>query len=326
MRVLVTGAAGFIGSHTCEHLLARGDDVVGLDNLNDHYSPIQKRINLECITATATKSGTFRFVEADIRNRDELAGLVAAEQFDCVIHLAAMVGVRASLDDPWVYQEVNLVGTLNVLEAVRALAIPSNLVLASTSSVYGQTTVRPFVETDNCDRPVAPYAASKRAAEMLAYSYHHLYGLDVTALRFFTVYGPRGRPDMMAYKVLASTCGGETVPYYKAGQMHRDWTYVQDIVEGIVAAADRRLGYECINLGRGQPVLVADFVQLLAESCGRSPKLKEQPMPGADVEYTFADTSKAQRLLGYAPKVSVREGVDKFCQWFEKNRGTALLG
>jgi len=174
----------------------------------------------------------------------------------------------------------------------------------------------PFAETENADRPLAPYAASKRAAELLGFTYHHLHGLDVTALRFFTVYGPRGRPDMMAYKVLDSAYGGDAVPYYNNGQMHRDWTFVDDIVSGVVAAADRRLGYEVINLGRGEPVLLADFVESLERLAGKKPNLIPKPMLSADVEYTFADISKARRLLDYEPKVSVAEGTQRFFEWY----------
>lgn len=318
MRVLVTGGAGFIGSHTCEALLARGDEVVAFDNLNAYYDTNRKRQNLREVAASSPAENRFRFVEGDVRDRAALEELVASESFDTVVHLAAMVGVRASQDDPWLYQDVNCTGTLNVLEAVRKQAKPANIVMASTSSVYGRTEIRPFVETDACDRPLAPYAASKRAAELLGFTYHHLYGLDITALRFFTVYGPRGRPDMMAYKVLASTRGGSVVPYYKAGQMHRDWTYVADITQGVVSAADRRLGYECINLGRGEPVLVADFVDLLTKRSGGKPQLDVKPMPGTDVEFTFADIRKAEKLLDYRPQTSAKEGIDQFCLWFEQ--------
>lgn len=321
VSVLVTGAAGFIGSHAAAKLLERGDQVVGLDNLNDYYSPERKRKNLAEVAACAARPGQFEFVEGDIRDRTLLGELLAKHDITAIVHLAAMAGVRISVEDPWLYYDVNLTGTLNLLEAVRARSGAGriNFVFASTSSAYGRTEVVPFIETDRADQPLAPYPASKRAAEMLGFTYHHLHGLDFTALRFFTVYGPRGRPDMMAYKVLDSAFGGEAVPYYNGGQMHRDWTYVDDIVAGIIAAADRRLGYQIINLGRGEPVLLADFVDTLEGLAQRKPRLTPMPMSDADVKYTYADIKKARELLDYAPQVSVQEGVRRFFDWYVKN-------
>lgn len=318
-RVLVTGAAGFIGSHCVEAFLRRGDRVVGLDNLNDYYSPARKRKNLDEVRQSAATPGQFEFIEGDIRDRARVRELVAT-RFDAIVHLAAMAGVRASVDDPWLYTDVNLTGTLNLLDAAREHGKP-NFVFASTSSAYGATTAIPFVETDPCDRPLAPYPASKRAAELLGHCYHHIHGLDFTALRFFTVYGPRGRPDMMAFKVLDTMRLGNEVPLYNGGQMHRDWTFVGDIVAGVVAAADRRLGYEVINLGRGEPVLLAEFVRALEGLAGRAARLVPAPMMDADVAYTFADVSKARRLLGYDPRVSVAEGTRRFFDWYVENVG-----
>jgi UDP-glucuronate 4-epimerase len=316
-RILVTGAAGFIGSHTAAALLARNDIVVGLDNLNDYYDPARKKANLREIEDTASSAANFTLIEGDIRDRALLSQLFSDYRFDVVVHLAAMAGVRASIDDPHLYYDVNLVGTLNLLDAARDYQL-NNFVLASTSSVYGETDKVPFVEDDSSDRPLAPYPASKRAAEMLGYAYHHLYGLNFIGLRFFTVYGPRGRPDMMAYKVLDNIFFGNTVPLYNNGQMYRDWTYVGDIVSGIIAAADRPLGYELINLGRGEPVLLADFVQVIEELAGRKAHLLPAPMVEADVSYTYADISKAHKLLGYTPRTSVREGVERFWQWYQE--------
>jgi UDP-glucuronate 4-epimerase len=321
VAVLVTGAAGFIGSHTTAQLLKRGDDVVGLDNFDPYYSPERKRRNVAEAAGEAARPGQFELVEGDIRDRDLLDRLFRTRSIDRVVHLAAMAGVRASMEDPFLYYDVNLTGTLCLLEAVRRRAAetgerPANLVLASTSSAYGRTEVTPFVENDTADRPLAPYAASKRAAEMLGFTYHHLHRLDFTALRFFTVYGPRGRPDMMAYKVLDSAYGGKEVPYYAGGEMYRDWTYVDDIVSGVVAAADRRLGYEIINLGRGEPVRLADFVSTLERLAGKKPRLVSMPMIDADVSATCADIGKARRLLGYSPAVSVQQGVQRFFEWY----------
>lgn len=315
--ILVTGAAGFIGSHTAQRLLADGHTVVGLDNLNDYYDPKRKRANLAELPSTAAAPDRFHFVEGDIRDRDLLARLFGEYAFAAVAHLAAMAGVRVSIENPYLYYDVNLTGTLNLLEAARAHRT-GNFVLASTSSVYGATQQIPFVETDLCDRPLTPYAASKRAAEMLGFTYHHLHNQNFTALRFFTVYGPRGRPDMMAYKVADNILFGQEVPLFNNGQMHRDWTFVTDIAAGFAAAVDRPLGYEVINLGRGEPVLLADFVHLIEEKIGRPANLVPAPMMDADIAYAFADIGKARRLLGYDPTVSVQEGVTRFWEWYQQ--------
>jgi UDP-glucuronate 4-epimerase len=321
--ILVTGAAGFIGSHTAVTLARRGDTVIGLDNLNDYYDPARKRANLEEIgSELGAGKNRFTFVQGDIRDRKLVDELFARHSFDAIANLAAMAGVRVSIDDPWLYYDVNLTGTLNLLDAASRHGKP-NFVLASTSSAYGKTEVIPFIETDTADRPLAPYPASKRAAELLGHSYHHIQGIDFTALRFFTVYGPRGRPDMMAFKVLDSIRVGREVPLFNGGQMHRDWTYVDDIVAGVVAACDKRLGYEIVNLGRGEPVLLADFVQAIEELAGKKARLTPAPMMDADIAYTRADVTKANRLLGYSPQISVREGVRRFYDWYQKAIGSA---
>jgi len=330
--ILVTGAAGFIGSHTAEALAARGDRVIGLDNLNDYYDPARKRANLEEVRQVLSSRGradAFTFIEGDIRDQQLIAELFATNRFDAITHLAAMAGVRVSIEDPHVYYDVNVTGTLNLLDAAvgrtgskkKSEDIPT-FVFASTSSVYGNTKQIPFVEQDSCDRPLAPYAASKRGGELLGYSYHHLYGLAFTALRFFTVYGPRGRPDMMAYKVLDNIFTGREVPLYNSGHMHRDWTFVTDIVQGIVGAVDRPLGYEIINLGRGQPVLLAEFVKIIETLAGKQASLVPTPMIDADIAYTFADITKARDLLGYNPQLSVSDGVSQFWEWYQH----AILG
>jgi UDP-glucuronate 4-epimerase len=316
-KILLTGAAGFIGSNTASALLRRGDTVVGVDNLNDYYDPARKQANLEEVRATAPDPEKFIFHRADIRDEDAMEALYAEHDFDAIIHLAAMAGVRASIEDPKLYLDVNLGGTLNLLEAGQRHGQPL-FVFASTSSVYGRTKVIPFIETDRADRPLAPYPASKRAAELLGHSYFHLFGQNFTALRFFTVYGRRGRPDMMAYKVLDNIFNGTEVPLYNKGQMHRDWTYVDDIVQGVVAAADRPLGFETINLGRGQPTLLADFVRLIEDQAGERSNLVDRPMPAADMEYTYANIERAKELLGYAPTVTVEQGVQEFWAWYQE--------
>jgi UDP-glucuronate 4-epimerase len=328
---LVTGAAGFIGSHVAGQLLRRGDVVIGLDNLNDYYDVRNKLRNLDELRVEPN-ADRLSFHRGDFRDRDLVSMLFAKHRFDAVLHLGAMAGVRASIDDPQLYFDVNLNGTRILLDAAvgrlgatgatGATAAPNRhlttFVFATTSSVYGATRQIPFIETDPCDRPLAPYAASKRAAEMLGHTYHHLYQLPFTALRFFTVYGPRNRPDMMAYKVLDNMFFGHQVPLYNNGQMHRDWTYIDDIVSGVVAAADRPMGYEIINLGRGQPVLLAEFVQFIEELTGRRANLTPAPMPDVDIPCTYADVSKARRLLDYSPRVSVKEGITRFWEWYRR--------
>jgi UDP-glucuronate 4-epimerase len=315
-KILLTGAAGFIGSNTATALLRRGDTVVGVDNLNDYYDPARKQANLEEVRAAAPDPDKFIFHRADIRDQEAMDGLFAEHGFDAIIHLAAMAGVRASIEDPKLYLDVNLGGTLTLLEAAQRHGQPL-FVFASTSSVYGRTEVIPFIETDSADRPLAPYPASKRAAELLGHSYFHIFGQNFTALRFFTVYGRRGRPDMMAYLVLDNIFNGKEVPLYNNGQMHRDWTYVDDIVQGLLAAADRPLGYEVINLGRGKPTLLADFVQLIEEQAGKASKLVSKPMPAADMEYTYANVDRAKELLDYAPTITVEQGVREFWLWYQ---------
>lgn len=314
MKVLVTGAAGFIGSHLAEKLARRGDDVVGLDNFNDYYDPAKKRGNEKKLG----QFQNFKMIEADIRDRSRMIAICEEERFDVVAHLAAMAGVRPAVESPDFYVEVDYNGTQNLMDAARFSKV-NNFVFASTSSVYGNTKQIPFVESDPCDRPLQPYAAAKRAAEILGYTYYYLYGLNFTAIRFFTVYGPNGRPDMMAYLVANSITKGVEIPIYNGGEMFRDWTFVDDITDGAVAAIDRPLGYEIINLGRGEPTKLKDFVSMIEKLAGRKANLVEKPKPAADVVTTYASISKAVELLDYNPSVSVQEGVKAFWEWYELN-------
>jgi UDP-glucuronate 4-epimerase len=318
-RILVTGAAGFIGSHTVEAFLERGDTVLGVDNFDTYYDVLRKHANVAQLRARP-EAGRLQFVEGDVRDQELLRRLYSDWKPEVVVHLAAVAGVRASIEQPQLYFDVNVNGTLSVLEAARAFKV-GHVVLASTSSVYGNSVRLPFVEDDPADRPLAPYAASKRAAEMLGHSYYHLYGINFTALRFFTVYGPRNRPDMMAYKVLDSIFSGQELPLYEGGQMYRDWTYVSDTVAGVVAAADHQVGFEVINLGRGEPVLLLDFVHRIEELAGRRARFVSRPKLGSDASATHADIGKARQLLGYAPKVSFNEGVSRFWAWYQQQRG-----
>jgi UDP-glucuronate 4-epimerase len=313
LKVLVTGAAGFIGSHLAERLAQRGDEVVGLDNFNDYYDPARKRANQQRLEAYSN----FWMIEADVRDRPRLFALFEDERFAAIAHLAALAGVRNAVAYPEQYVEVDLNGTQHLMDAARATNV-GNFVFASTSSVYGNTTQVPFVETDPCDRPLQPYAAAKRAAEILGYSYHHLFNLNFTALRFFTVYGPSGRPDMMAYLLADSIAKGREIPLYDGGQMYRDWTFVEDIVSGIVAALDRPLGYEIINLGRGEPVLLKQFVEIMEELSGKAANVVSTPRLAADFVRNEADISKARRLLDYDPVVPVAEGLYRFWDWYRR--------
>jgi len=314
MKVLVTGAAGFIGSNLAEKLARQGQQVVGLDNFNDYYDPAKKRANEQRLN----RYDNFKMIEADVRDRQGIFDIFAQEKFDRVAHLAALAGVRNAVKYPALYVEVDYNGSQHLMDAAREHGI-DNFVFASTSSVYGSTRQIPFVETDPCDRPLQPYAAAKRAVEILGYTYHHLFDLNFTAIRFFTVYGPNGRPDMMAYLLADSITKGREIPLYNNGEMYRDWTFVEDITDGVVAALERPLGYEIINLGRGEPVLLNDFVRIMESLAGRQANLVEAPKLAADVVRTYADVGKARRLLDYNPQVSVEEGVARFWEWYREN-------
>ena len=310
MKVLVTGAAGFIGSHLAERLAGRGDSVVGIDNFNNYYDPARKRRNAE-----AVRQAGATVIKADIRGREKIMALFEEHRFDAVAHVAAMAGVRNSVANPALYMDVNLNGTQVLMDASREFGV-QNFVLASTSSIYGDTPNVPFQETDPCLQPPQPYAAAKRAAELLGFTYHKLYGLNFTATRFFTVYGPRGRPDMMPGLLAESLYYDRLIPLYE-GDMRRDWTFVDDIVSGVVLALDKPLGYEIFNIGRGEPQPLADFIETIEAVSGRKARLEPQPKLAADVYVTYADITKAQTLLGFEPNVSIREGIERFWTWYE---------
>ncbi|MFN2283921.1 MAG: NAD-dependent epimerase/dehydratase family protein [Anaerolineae bacterium] len=312
MRVLVTGAAGFIGSNLAEALLQRGDIVVGLDNFNDYYSPERKRANAVALMAYPA----FTMYEADLREEATVKAILAGERFDAVAHLGAMAGVRYSIERAPLYTDVNIRGTVNVLEGARLAGIP-HVVFASTSSVYGKTEQLPFVESDPLGKPLAPYPASKIAGELMGYTYHNLFDLSFTAVRFFSVYGPRGRPDMMPYIITDSIVHDKTFKLYEAGEMWRDWTYVGDIVKGVIAALETPLGYERVNLGRGEPVRMADFVALVERLVGKPARMDTPPAPASEPPITYADITKARTLLGYDPHVSVEEGMTRFWEWYK---------
>jgi UDP-glucuronate 4-epimerase len=283
-----------------------------LDNFNDYYSPARKRANV----ATLTANPRFTLHEADVRDAEEMDRICAQGGFDAVVHLAALAGVRYSIERAPLYTDVNVRGTVNLLEALRGAGIP-HFVFASTSSVYGRTDRLPFREDDSLGHPLAPYPATKIAGEVMGHAYHSLFDLSFTALRFFSVYGPRGRPDMMPYHFTDCIVHNREFMLFEAGEMHRDWTYIADIVSGVVAAVDRPLGYEVINLGRGEPVRMADFVTLVEELVGKPARMTTPPAPPSEPPITYADVSKAHRLLDYAPQVSVDEGMRRFWEWYQ---------
>ncbi len=315
-KILVTGAAGFVGSCVANKLIQRGDQVIGIDNFNDYYDPAQKRAN----EARLNQHPKFRMIEADIRDRERMLAIFSEERFDTVAHLAAMAGVRNAVRFPELYIEVDFNGTQHLMDGARFSDV-QNFVFASTSSVYGDTKQIPFIETDACDRPLQPYSAAKRAAEILGYTYHHLYHLNFTALRFFTVYGHHNRPDMMVYLVADSITKGTQIPLYEGGEMWRDWTYVDDIADGVILALDKPLGYEIINLGRGVPTRLKDFVEILEELAGGNGNFIHKPKIAADMLTTYSDTSKAKKLLGYDPQTTVLEGVSAFWDWYKEING-----
>jgi UDP-glucuronate 4-epimerase len=314
-RILVTGGAGFIGSHLTARLVARGDDVVCLDDFNDYYDPAFKRENVEPFR----DSPHWRLVEGDIRDAVLVEKTYRTFDIEATVHLAARAGVRPSIRHPKLYEEVNGVGTLNVLEAARRSGART-FIFGSSSSVYGTNSKVPFSEDDPIARPVSPYAATKRANELMAYTYHHLYGLSVTCLRFFTVYGPRQRPEMAIYHFTEKLARGEAVPRYGDGSSARDYTYIDDIVEGIQVAVDLAAPFEIVNLGGSRTTTLQHLIELIAAAVGTEPRIHELPPQPGDVPITFADVTKARKLWGWEPRVSIEEGIRSFVDWFRKNR------
>ncbi|HET9067730.1 MAG TPA: NAD-dependent epimerase [Amaricoccus sp.] len=334
MRVLVTGAAGFIGFHVARALLARGDAVTGFDNVNDYYDVDLKAARLAGIDRTARETGSdWRFLKADLADRGAVDAAFAGRDFDRVIHLAAQAGVRYSLENPLAYVESNLLGFTNVLEACRRAETP-HLAFASTSSVYGGNTRMPFGEDQGVDHPLQFYAATKRANELMAHAYAHLYRLPVTGLRFFTVYGPWGRPDMAPMLFAEAIMAGRPIRIFNEGRHSRDFTYVDDIVEGVIRAADRPATpdpafdpaapdpatsdapYRIMNIGNGAPVELLDFIAALEAALGRTAIRELVPSQPGDVPDTFADTRRLEAATGWRPAIPVEEGVRRFAEWF----------
>jgi len=318
-HVLVTGGAGFIGSHLARRLLARGDRVTAYDDFNDFYDPARKRENVDSLHASPGGE-RFEAVEGDIRDEAKVDRLFAGSdrpRFDAVVHLAARAGVRPSLKEPILYEDVNCIGTLRLLEAARRHG-PNLFLFGSSSSVYGINEKVPFAESDPVEQPISPYATTKRAGELLCYNYHHLYGFRTACLRFFTVYGPAQRPEMAIHKFTDLLARGLPVPLYGDGRTRRDYTYVDDIVDGLVATLDLAPGFEILNLGGAETTGLSDLVHLLAEELAVAPRIEYLPDQPGDVPITYADVGKAGRLLGYSPKVPIREGLRRFVTWYRE--------
>ena len=316
MNFLVTGGAGFIGSHVCERLLLEGHAVSTFDDLNNFYSPAIKQRNLRSLQALAKP---FTFLHGDLTDRAAVDEALASAKFDQIIHLAARAGVRPSLEEPALYQRVNVEGTVNLLEAARHNGV-KKITLASSSSVYGINAKVPFSEADPIFSAISPYAASKLADEALGHVYHHIYGMDIVMLRFFTVYGPRQRPDLAIHKFASLISAGKPIPVFGDGSTARDYTYVTDTVDGILACTRKTFGFEIFNLGESQTVTLSRLIELLEKSLGRPAILNRQPAQPGDVPITFADISKARALLGYNPTIKIDEGIPRFVEWFVKNK------
>ena len=329
MKILLTGAAGFIGMTTALRLLARGDEVIGLDNLNDYYDVTLKENRLSRLTPHAK----FRFVKMDVADRHGMAQLFAVEKFDRVIHLAAQAGVRYSLKNPHAYIDSNIVGFVNILEGCRHSAV-QHLVYASSSSVYGGNTKMPFSEHDSVDHPASLYAATKKANELMAHTYSHLYGLPTTGLRFFTVYGPWGRPDMALFLFTKAILDGRPIDVFNYGQMQRDFTFVDDIVEGVVRVVDRTAEpnlvynpatadpatsngpYRVFNIGNNNPVPLLDFIACIEAALGKKAEKNLLPLQDGDVPATYADTRALNEWVGFVPATSIEQGIGRFVDWY----------
>lgn len=329
MKVLVTGAAGFIGMHVSLKLLKRGDSVIGVDNLNDYYDPKLKNARLSQLAPHAE----FKFKLLDIADRPNMATLFRKEKFDCVVHLAGQAGVRYSLKNPHAYVDSNLVGFVNVLEGCRECAV-EHLVYASSSSVYGGNTKLPFAEEDSVDHPVSLYAATKKANELMAHSYSHLYGLPTTGLRYFTVYGPWGRPDMSPWLFTSAILEGKSIDVFNMGKMQRDFTYVDDIADGTILALDRAAQanpifdsdspdpasssapFRLYNIGNHNPIELMDFIQTIEKKLDQEAKKNFMPMQAGDLVATYADVTSIFDATGFESKISITEGVDKWVEWY----------
>ncbi len=313
--ILVTGGAGFIGSHLCDRLLKMGKKVVCVDNLNPYYSPKRKVKNVQHNFGNKN----FHFVVLYIQKKDQLEQVFQKHKITKIIHLAARAGVRPSIEKPLWYRDTNVSGTLNLLELAKQYRV-KNFVFASSSSVYGKNKKIPFSEDDNVDCPISPYAASKKACELFCYTYSHLCKINITCLRFFTVYGPRGRPDMIPFKFTDMISKGKPIPVFGDGASKRDYTYVSDIIDGVIAALGKPHKFEIINIGNNKPIELRYFISIIEKLLNKKAKIKRLPFPAGDVPLTFADITKAARLLNYNPKTTIEEGMKKTIEWYKKEK------
>ena len=320
MKILVTGAAGFIGMHVCQRLLERGEEVIGIDNLNSYYDVSLKEARLKELV----KYSNFHFLRLDISDRDAMNSVFEKEHPELVVHLAAQAGVRYSLTNPHAYVDSNLVGFVNILEGCRLVKI-KHLVYASSSSVYGGNTKIPFSEEHSVDQPISLYAATKKANELMAYSYSHLYKLPSTGLRFFTVYGPWGRPDMAYFSFTKAILEGRSIDVFNDGQLYRDFTYIDDIVEGVVRVLDKPLSpksdmgvpHQIFNIGNHEPIALLNFIETLEDSLGKKAIKKFLPMQPGDIHSTYADVDKLDKWIGFKPSTLLKDGINNFVKWYE---------
>jgi len=314
MRILITGVAGFIGSNLGEYLIKENHKIVGIDNFDPFYKRSIKEENI----ASLLQSANFSFFEGDIRDKTFINSIFSSQKPDIIIHLAAKAGVRPSILNPREYYDVNVLGTLNILECMKANGV-SNMILASSSSIYGNNRKVPFSETDFVENPISPYAATKRSCELLCHTYCHLYGFNISCLRFFTVYGPRQRPDLAIYKFTKALLNNDIIPIYGDGLMSRDYTHINDIVQGIVNSMDSLNGYEIYNIGESKTITLIDLISLLEKCSNKKAKLKYLPLQAGDVKRTFADISKAKERLSFSPQICFEDGLKDFINWFKNN-------
>ena len=320
LTILITGGAGFIGSSLIEKLILNNNwKIVCLDNLNDYYSPARKKSNLEPFN----NKDNFVFYKTDITDYKGLETIFKKHKINKIIHLAARAGVRASIKQPVLYEKVNVFGTLNLLELARKYKVP-HFIFGSSSSVYGNQNKVPFSETDPCNHPISPYAATKKATELLCNTYAYLYDINITALRFFTVYGPKGRPDMAPYLFTKAILEDKIIYKFGDGTTRRDYTYIDDIIKGIIKAINKPFSYKIINLGNNKPITLNKFIQAIENATGKKARIKQKPLPEGDVNQTYADIRKANKLLSWHPTINIEKGLASFVDWYKKTKLNSL--
>lgn len=320
MYILITGGAGFIGSHLCEKLISLGSKIICIDSFDDFYNPAIKENNISEVTG----SNHFKLYRSDITSPTQMEKIFSENSIDMVIHLAARAGVRPSIEKPLLYERVNILGTMNLLECCKKYNIPK-FIFASSSSVYGGNKKLPFSEEDNVDHPISPYAATKKAGELICYTYYDLYKISIYCFRFFTVYGPRQRPEMAIHKFTRLILGGEDIEIYGDGSSSRDYTYIDDVISGVISSLDRIKGFEIINLGNSKTVKLMDLIRLIETTTGEKGHLKFTVSQPGDVFVTYADIRKARKMLKYLPKTNIKDGLTKFVEWYKEKREEGLF-